>query len=72
MSFFEYNLNVGFRYTGKSNTLTNKSFLSFMEDAGGLHSESAGFGINEIKTTNLSWILLGWKLKVLSRPKLRH
>jgi len=68
MSFFEHDFSVGFRDTGKSNTLTNKAFLSFMEDAGGLHSESAGFGMNEIKTTNLSWILLGWKLKVLSRP----
>lgn len=68
MSFFEHTFTAGFRDTGKSNKLTNKAFLSFMEDSGGLHSEKAGFGMNQIESTGLSWILLGWKLKVLSRP----
>lgn len=68
MAFLEYPFRVGFRDTGNSNKLTNKSFLSFLEDSGGLHSEKAGFGINEIRKTNLSWILIGWKLKVISRP----
>lgn len=68
MAFFTYNFDVGFKDVGKSNTVTNKAFLSFMEDVGGLHSESAGYGMNQIENTHLSWILLGWKLKILSRP----
>lgn len=68
MAFFEHSFDVGFRDVGKSNTLTNISFLSFMEDLGGLHSEHAGYGINSIETCHLSWILIGWKLKVIRRP----
>ena len=68
MAFLEYDFRVGFRDTGNGNKLTNKSFLSFLEDSGGLHSEKTGFGINEIRKTNLSWLLIGWKLKVISRP----
>lgn len=69
MAFFEHTFQIGFRDTGKSNTLTNRAFLSFMEDIGGLHSDCAGYGINDIEKTHLTWILVGWKLKVFDRPK---
>lgn len=68
MAFYEQTFNISFHDTGNSNTLTNRAFLSYMEDAGGMHSDSVGYGINNISTTNLSWVLLGWKVKVLSRP----
>ncbi len=69
MAFFEHTFCVGFRDTGKSNTLTNRAFLSFLEDTGGLHSEHAGLGINDIPRTHLSWILIGWNLRIFRRPK---
>lgn len=68
MAFFTYTFDIGFKEVGKSNLITNGALLSFMEDAGGLHSQSVGYGMNEIESTHLSWILLGWKLKVFSRP----
>ena len=54
---------------GKGNKVTNKAILSYLEDIGGIHSNKAGYGIMEIEETHLSWILLGWRLQVLRRPK---
>ena len=54
---------------GKENKVTNKAILSYLEDIGGIHSNIAGYGVFEIAQTNLSWILLGWRLQVIRRPK---
>ena len=54
---------------GKGNKVTNKAILSYLEDIGGIHSNKAGYGIREIEETYLSWILLGWRLQVIRRPK---
>jgi len=54
---------------GKGNKATNKTILSYLEDIGGIHSNRAGYGIFEIEQTHLSWILLGWRLQVIRRPK---
>ena len=54
---------------GKGNKVTNKAILSYLEDIGGIHSNKAGYGIFEIEQTHLSWILLGWKLQVIRRPR---
>lgn len=54
---------------GKGNKATNKAILSYLEDIGGIHSNQAGYGIFEIEQTHLSWILLGWRLQVIRRPK---
>jgi len=54
---------------GKGNKVTNKAILSYLEDIGGIHSNRAGYGVLEIEETHLSWILLGWRLQVIRRPK---
>ena len=54
---------------GKGNKVTNKAILSYLEDIGGIHSNKAGYGVREIEDTHLSWILLGWRLQVIRRPK---
>lgn len=54
---------------GKGNKATNKAILSYLEDIGGIHSNKAGYGVLEIEETHLSWILLGWRLQVIRRPK---
>jgi len=40
-----------------------------MEDVASLHSSEVGFGIYDMPKTNLTWLLLDWKLKVFSRPQ---
>ena len=54
---------------GKDNKVTNKAILSYLEDIGGIHSNMAGYGVFEIVQTHLSWILLGWRVQVIRRPK---
>ena len=67
--FFEQKYRIQVRDTRKSTKATNKGFLGLMEDVASLHSSKVGFGFYDIPKTNLTWLLLGWKLKVLSRPQ---
>lgn len=60
---------IGLTDVGMSNKITNKAILKVLENAGGMHSELVGYGLNSIEKTNLSWVLLGWKVKVINRPK---
>lgn len=60
---------IGLTDVGMSNKITNKAILKVLENAGGMHSELVGYGLNNIETTNLSWVLLGWKVKVINRPQ---
>lgn len=52
----------------KNNMATNKAILSYLEDTGGKHSNIVGYGILDIPKTNLTWVVLGWKLQVIRRP----
>lgn len=53
---------------GKDNKITNKALLGMVEDVGGKHSDIAGYGVLDIPRTNLTWILLEWKVQVIRRP----
>lgn len=67
--FVNHNCHIGLRDVGQNNLLKNISMLSFLEDAGAIHSDIAGYGSLDIEKTNLSWVILGWKLKIIKRPK---
>lgn len=60
---------IGLKDIGKNNKIKNRAILEFLEDIGGYHSDTAGYGVNQIEETQLSWILLDWKLEVKNRPK---
>lgn len=68
MAIFEREFKVGFRDVGKSNKITNKGLLGYLEDTAGMHSDLVGCGLNDIERTNLTWILLNWKVQVFKRP----
>ncbi len=68
--FFEQKYRIQVRDTRKSTKATNKGFLGLMEDIASLHSSKVGFGIYDIPKTNLTWLLLGWELKVITRPQI--
>ena len=53
---------------GQDNKITNKAILSDFEDVGGIHSNIAGYGVLDIPTTHLTWLLLDWRLQVIRRP----
>lgn len=58
----------GLKDIGKNNKIKNRAILECLENIGGYHSDLAGYGVNDIPKTNVSWILLEWKLKILDRP----
>ena len=68
MAIFEHKFEIGFRDVGKSNELTNKGLIGYLEDTAGMHSNEVGYGLNNIKDTGLTWVLLNWKIRVLKRP----
>ena len=64
----EYIINIA--QIGIHKTLTNKSFLSLMENLAGAHSAYCHFSFEDLEKDNLGWIILSWKIKVFKRPKL--
>ena len=68
MATFDHVFEIGFRDVGKSNKLTNRALMGYLEDIAGMHSNEAGFGMNDIERTGYTWILLNWKVRVFSRP----
>ena len=65
--YVEQKFFIGLQDIDASNKITNKAILTFLEDAGGVHSNLAGYGLKTIKETYFSWIILNWKLKVFKR-----
>jgi medium-chain acyl-[acyl-carrier-protein] hydrolase len=68
MAKFEHKFKIGFRDVGAGNQLSNKGLIGFLEDTAGLHSDMVGYGLNNISSTNLTWVLLNWKIRVFKRP----
>lgn len=68
MAVIEHKFEIGFRDVGKSNKLTNKALLGFLEDIAGAHSNIAGYGLNNIEKTGVTWVLLNWKVQIFSKP----
>lgn len=67
MSIFEKKCYVKVKDIGSNNQLTNSGFLDLLENVACMHSEIAGFGINQMDNTHLSWILLQWKVQIRKR-----
>ena len=66
---FEDNYKLQIRDTRLNSEVTNKALLGIMENIAGMHSAKVGFGLTDIPKTNLTWILLDWKLEVKKRVK---
>ena len=67
MAFFEYTDQVNISNVGNSNLITNTGVLSILENIACKHSDVVGFGINDVATTHLSWVLLARKVNILKR-----
>lgn len=67
MKFEQSNI-VGIRQIGLKNKMSNYGILSFFEDVSGVHSDSIGYGINDIQTKKVAWLLMDWSLDVIKRP----
>jgi len=54
----------------ESNTLTNKAILRYMQEAGALHSDSVGHGLNNTQDDALAWLLLRMEFKSFFQTKM--
>ena len=68
MAIFTYNYKIRYTDVGTDNKLTLKALVATLQQAAISHSEEAGFGVNNIEKTHLAWLLLDWKVQVLSYP----
>ncbi len=66
--FIEKEFFVGLRDLEKGNKLSNTALLAYLEDTAGAHSNIVGYGLNDIAKVRRTWVLLGWKIKMFSRP----
>lgn len=67
--FYNCDFRIGLSMVSQNNFVSNKAFLSILQDIAEMHSASIGYGVTDIDKTNLSWALLNWKVKIISRPK---
>ena len=54
---------------GRDNYIKDRGILEIFENIATHNSDLVGFGVNDIGTTGLTWILMDWKIKVINRPK---
>ncbi|MDO5381285.1 MAG: thioesterase [Eubacteriales bacterium] len=59
---------IGLEDLDINNMASNNKILAIMEDIAGEHSESLGFGVNDIETSRKGWVILDWKVKIIKRP----
>ena len=45
--------------------------MTMMEDIGGLHSDSVGYGLDSVEQTGQAWVVLDWKIEIVRRPHYR-
>ena len=64
---FERQYSVRIKDIGIKGKMTNFAFLSFMEEVASSHSETVGYGVNDIETKKKVWILMDWKLEKMRK-----
>lgn len=69
LAVIEHDFKIGFRDINNFSFLSIKGLLGFLEEAGGIHSDLAGYGYNDIEKTKSTWILLAWKAHILKHSK---
>lgn len=60
------NFYIGYRDIDTSLKITNTAILNIFEDIAGMHAKKAG---EDLKTSNTTWVLTGYKVKINKRPE---
>ena len=69
MAIYKCKYRIGFTDIDKNNLIKNRAIIKILENAGGMHSDSIKCGYTDIEETGKGWVILAWKIKVLSIPK---
>lgn len=65
---YEKEFEVQLKDIDKNNKMRLSSYLNFMQEIGGLHSEEYGYGLNNEPITHKAWIVISWDLNIFKRP----
>lgn len=68
MSIYERDFRINYIDVNENNELTTRGFIKFMQEIAGEHSNSVGFGLDNLLKVNMAWIILNWNVKVFKRP----
>ena len=68
MAIFTYDYKIKYSYIGTDNKITLKALVDTLQEAAIAHSDYAGYGVNDIPSTHLAWLLLNWKIEIKSYP----
>ncbi|MBQ3705344.1 MAG: hypothetical protein II888_02710 [Clostridia bacterium] len=60
---------VGIQDMGANYELTNRALIEALSNTANIHGIRAGHGVTERSRHHLSWVISGWKLEVLRRPR---
>lgn len=66
---YEKEFEVMLRDVDKNNQMRLSSFINYMQEIGGLHSEEYGYGLNNEHITHKAWIVISWNVQIFRRPK---
>jgi medium-chain acyl-[acyl-carrier-protein] hydrolase len=68
MNIFKYETNIEFCDIDEFNNLSIKGLVRILGEVAGLHSDLVGYGLTQIPQTHLSWMILNWRVQLLSTP----
>lgn len=65
---FKKNFEIGLQDININRKIKNRYILSCLENIAAKHSDSINLGLNDLKNTGITWMLLDWKVEILKRP----
>lgn len=68
MGMFEYKKRIEFCDIDENNMLSSKGLIRILGEVAGVHSETVGYGLNDVPQTHLTWMLLDWKVQFFLKP----
>lgn len=68
MAVFTYNYTIKYSDVGVNNKLTLRALVETLQEAAIGHSEQSGYGVNNIENTHIAWLLLDWRVQIISYP----
>lgn len=67
---FNEKYKISFNDVDSNLKVTNIAFMEYLVSAAGMHSEKVGYGLTNKEQTHLVFLLVGWRVKFIKRPKL--
>ncbi len=68
MKIFEHDFLINFDNIKKDGKLSEISLLNFLINIAGMHSDTVGYGLKDIPKTDITFLLIAWKVKIFERP----